>query len=82
MPLLVLCGIQIIYGLKSQLFEYILSMVVHFLPKGIYIVFVYMNSNTFGELPDACNLLCVDDLLIKVFVYCHLFFQFILSNLE
>lgn len=51
MPLLVLCGIQIIYGLKSQPFEYILPMVVCFLPKGIYIVFVYMNSNTFGELP-------------------------------
>lgn len=56
MPLLVLCGILIIYGLKSQPFEYILSMVVHFLPKGIYIVFVYMNSDTFGELTDECTL--------------------------
>lgn len=69
MPLLVLCGIQIICGLKSQPFEYILSMVVCFLPKGIYIVFVYMDSNTFGELPAIalllmCANLCVVDLLI------------------
>lgn len=32
MPLLVLCGIQIIYGLKSQPSEHISSMVVHFPP--------------------------------------------------
>lgn len=46
-----LCGIQIIYGLNSQPLEYILSMAVHFLPQKIYIVFVYMNSNTFWMLP-------------------------------
>lgn len=61
MPLLVLCGIQIIYGLKSQPFEKILSMVVCFLPEGIYMVFVYMNSHTFGELPaNALLLMCAN----------------------
>lgn len=83
-----LFGIQIIYGLNSQPLEYILSMAVHFLPQKIYIVFVYMNSNTFWMLPanalylNVCNLLYVDDLHIKVFVCCYLFLQVILSNLE
>lgn len=63
-----LCGIQIIYGLKSQPFEYILSTVVHFLPKGIYIVFVYMNSNTFGELPaNALLLMCVTFYVLMIY---------------
>lgn len=67
MPLLVLCGIQIIYGLKSQPFEYILSMVVHFLPKVIYIVFVYMNLNTFGELPaNALLLMCATFYMLMI----------------
>ena len=46
-----------------------------------------MNSNTFGKLSEmfitkVYNLFCVDDLLTKVFVYCHLLFHPILSNLE
>lgn len=68
MPLLVLCGIQIIYGLKSQPFEYILSKVVCFLPKEIYIVFVYMNSSTFGEfLAVALLLMCANFYVLLIY---------------
>lgn len=85
MPLLVSCGVQIIYSLKTQLFEYILSVLMHFHPKRIFIVFVYMNLNTLGELPtNALLLMCAtlcEDLFIEVCVYCHLIFPLILSDL-
>lgn len=83
--LLKLCHAYTVW-LKLQAFEYILSMAAHFLPKGIDIVFVYINSNTLVELPTnallLCGLSCFDYLLVKVFVCCHVFVQLILNNSE
>jgi hypothetical protein len=45
-----LCDIQVIYGFKVT----VVRTCVHFLPKGIYIVFVYMNSNTLGGITYHC----------------------------
>lgn len=68
MPLLVLCGIQIIYGSESQPFKYILSMLVHFLPKEICVVFVYMNSDVLVESPtNALLLMCATFPVLKTF---------------
>lgn len=44
-------------------------MVVHFLPKRLYIVFVYMTSNTFGELPaNALLLMCVTFYVLMIYL--------------
>lgn len=59
---------QIIYGLKSQPSEYIACMVVCFLPQRIYLVFVYMNSDTLGELPaKALLLICATFHMLMIF---------------
>lgn len=80
MPLLVLCGIQIIYGLKSQPFEYILSMVVCFLPKGIYIVFVYMDSNILGNYLQLPYYWCVQTYVLLIYSYRLCLLSFVLST--